>query len=57
MPAPAPIQQKEKAPTGVDPSAPTGSIPDSVMIQLQDDFERTRANRIQADLEKAQAEN
>ncbi|GAB2287948.1 hypothetical protein Dimus_022300, partial [Dionaea muscipula] len=34
MPAPTPVQQKEKASTGVDPSAPTGSIPDSVMIQL-----------------------
>ncbi|GAB2286705.1 hypothetical protein Dimus_021100 [Dionaea muscipula] len=32
--------QKEPATVGVDPSGPTGSIPDSVMIQLQADFER-----------------
>ncbi|GAB2281011.1 hypothetical protein Dimus_015624 [Dionaea muscipula] len=50
-------QQKEKEAAGVDPSGPTGHIPDSVMIQLQADFERAQANRIQADLEKAQAEN
>ncbi|GAB2294833.1 hypothetical protein Dimus_029026 [Dionaea muscipula] len=55
--APALVQQKEKALAGVDPSAPTGNIPDSVMNKLQPDFERVRANRIQADLEKAQAEN
>ncbi|GAB2279325.1 hypothetical protein Dimus_013968 [Dionaea muscipula] len=40
MPAPAPVQQKEKEPTGVDPSAPTGSIPDSVFVSLQAEFER-----------------
>ncbi|GAB2283371.1 hypothetical protein Dimus_017885, partial [Dionaea muscipula] len=57
MPAPASVQQKEKAPAGVDPSAPTGNILDYVMSKLQADFERARANRIQADLEKAQAEN
>ncbi|GAB2268691.1 hypothetical protein Dimus_003641 [Dionaea muscipula] len=57
MPAPAPVQQKEKAPARVDPSAPTGSIPDPTMSKLQVEFERARANRIQADLEKAQAEN
>ncbi|GAB2292775.1 hypothetical protein Dimus_027010 [Dionaea muscipula] len=49
--------QKEPAPIGVDPSAPTGSIPDAIFSSLQADFERARANRIQADLEKAQAEN
>ncbi|GAB2266447.1 hypothetical protein Dimus_001455 [Dionaea muscipula] len=48
-------QQKEVA--GVDPSGPSGHLPDSVMSKLQADFERARANRIQADLEKAQAEN
>ncbi|GAB2288840.1 hypothetical protein Dimus_023151 [Dionaea muscipula] len=31
--------------------------PESVMIRLQADFERARANRIQADLEKAQPKN
>ncbi|GAB2278733.1 hypothetical protein Dimus_013409, partial [Dionaea muscipula] len=30
----APVQQKEKAPAGVDPSAPTGSIPYSVFMSL-----------------------
>ncbi|GAB2295864.1 hypothetical protein Dimus_030015 [Dionaea muscipula] len=57
MPAPAPVQQKKKAPAGVDPSAPTGSIPDPVMSKVQAEFERAHANRIQADLEKAQAKN
>ncbi|GAB2273838.1 hypothetical protein Dimus_008610 [Dionaea muscipula] len=49
--------QRESATAGVDPSAPIGSIPDSVMIQLKADFKRAWANKIQADLEKAQAEN
>ncbi|GAB2272523.1 hypothetical protein Dimus_007346, partial [Dionaea muscipula] len=49
--------QKEPATAGVDPSAPTGSIPDSIFVSLQADFERARANRIQADLERAQVEN
>ncbi|GAB2297659.1 hypothetical protein Dimus_031748 [Dionaea muscipula] len=49
--------QKEPATLGVDPSAPTGSISDSVFGSLQVDFERTRANRIKADLKRAQAEN
>ncbi|GAB2278517.1 hypothetical protein Dimus_013196 [Dionaea muscipula] len=47
----------QKEAVGVDPSGPSGHIPDSVMSKLQADFERARANRIQADLEKAQAEN
>ncbi|GAB2268319.1 hypothetical protein Dimus_003287 [Dionaea muscipula] len=38
--------QKETATIGVDPSAPTGNIPDFVFNSLQADFERTRANRI-----------
>ncbi|GAB2299376.1 hypothetical protein Dimus_033451 [Dionaea muscipula] len=50
-------QQKELEAAGVDPSGTSGHIPNFVMIQLQVDFERARANRIQADLEKAQAEN
>ncbi|GAB2298249.1 hypothetical protein Dimus_032319, partial [Dionaea muscipula] len=49
--------QKEPATSGVDPSGPTGSILDSVFVSLQAKFERARVNRIQADLEKAQAEN
>ncbi|GAB2266265.1 hypothetical protein Dimus_001284 [Dionaea muscipula] len=50
-------QQKEQTPAGVDPSGPSGHIPDPVMSKLQAEFERARANRIQADLKKAQAEN
>ncbi|GAB2272946.1 hypothetical protein Dimus_007760 [Dionaea muscipula] len=50
-------QQKEKESSGVDPSCPTGRIPEAVMLKFQAEFERTRANRFQADLEKAQAEN
>ncbi|GAB2275873.1 hypothetical protein Dimus_010618 [Dionaea muscipula] len=57
MPAPAPVQQKEKVPAEVDPSAPTRSSLEFVMSRLQAKFERARENRIQADLEKAQAEN
>ncbi|GAB2285941.1 hypothetical protein Dimus_020370, partial [Dionaea muscipula] len=58
--APAKIQQiyrKNQRMIGVDPSGPTGSIPDSVFVSLQAEFERARANRIQADLEKAQTDN
>ncbi|GAB2297808.1 hypothetical protein Dimus_031895 [Dionaea muscipula] len=50
-------QQKEPEAAGVDPSGPSSHIPESIMIKLQAEFERARANRIQADLEKAQAEN
>ncbi|GAB2296712.1 hypothetical protein Dimus_030820 [Dionaea muscipula] len=57
VPAPTSVQQKETEASGVNPSAPTGSIPDSVFVSLQAKFERARANRIQADLERAQAEN
>ncbi|GAB2297820.1 hypothetical protein Dimus_031907, partial [Dionaea muscipula] len=45
--------QKQKAPAGGDPSAPTGSISDSVFVSLQADIERARANRIQAELDRA----
>ncbi|GAB2290059.1 hypothetical protein Dimus_024350 [Dionaea muscipula] len=55
--APSTVQQKETAPSGVDPSCPTGRIPEAVMNKMQAEFERARANRFQADLEKAQAEN
>ncbi|GAB2273006.1 hypothetical protein Dimus_007819 [Dionaea muscipula] len=48
---------REPATAGVDPSGPTASILDSIMVKLQADFERAGANRIQAHLEKAQAEN
>ncbi|GAB2286321.1 hypothetical protein Dimus_020738 [Dionaea muscipula] len=50
-------QQKELTPAGVNPSGPSGHLPESVMNKLQAEFERARANRFQADLEKAQAEN
>ncbi|GAB2265657.1 hypothetical protein Dimus_000696 [Dionaea muscipula] len=50
-------QQKEQTPAGVDPSGPSGHIPESVMIKIQAEFERAHVNRIQSDLEKAQAEN
>ncbi|GAB2283704.1 hypothetical protein Dimus_018200 [Dionaea muscipula] len=50
-------QQKEPETAGVDPSGPSDHIPESVMIKLQAEFERARANRIQSDLEKAQVEN
>ncbi|GAB2298042.1 hypothetical protein Dimus_032120, partial [Dionaea muscipula] len=50
-------QQKEQESSGVDPSCPTGRIPEAVMTKLQAEFERKRANRFLADLEKAKAEN
>ncbi|GAB2281706.1 hypothetical protein Dimus_016276 [Dionaea muscipula] len=55
--AQASAQQKETEAAGVDPSGPSGRILVSVMNKLQVEFERARANRFQADLEKAQAEN
>ncbi|GAB2278298.1 hypothetical protein Dimus_012985 [Dionaea muscipula] len=50
-------QQKGQESLGVDPSCPTGRIPEAVMTKLQAEFERKRANRFLADLEKAKAEN
>ncbi|GAB2294798.1 hypothetical protein Dimus_028991 [Dionaea muscipula] len=50
-------RQKEQGTSGVDPSCPTGRIPEAVMTKLQAEFERKRANRFLADLEKAKAEN
>ncbi|GAB2285864.1 hypothetical protein Dimus_020300 [Dionaea muscipula] len=50
-------QQKEQDALGVDPSCPTGRIPEAVMTKLQAEFKRKRANRFLADLEKAKAEN
>ncbi|GAB2265996.1 hypothetical protein Dimus_001026 [Dionaea muscipula] len=55
--AQASAQQKETEAAGVDPSGPSGHIPETVMSKLKAKFERARADRIQADLEKAQAEN
>ncbi|GAB2288910.1 hypothetical protein Dimus_023215 [Dionaea muscipula] len=42
---------------GVDPSCPCSRIPEGCDEQAAAEFERARANRIQADLEKAHAEN
>ncbi|GAB2268634.1 hypothetical protein Dimus_003587 [Dionaea muscipula] len=42
---------------GVDPSSPPSRIPEAVMTKLQAEFERKRANKFLADLEKAKAEN
>ncbi|GAB2292858.1 hypothetical protein Dimus_027092 [Dionaea muscipula] len=50
-------QQKEQEYSGVDPSCPTGRIPEAMMTKLQAEFEKKRANRFLADLEKAKAEN
>ncbi|GAB2265379.1 hypothetical protein Dimus_000438 [Dionaea muscipula] len=55
--AQASVQQKEAAASGVDHSCSTGRILEAVMNKLQAKFERARANRFQADLEKAQSEN
>ncbi|GAB2294799.1 hypothetical protein Dimus_028992 [Dionaea muscipula] len=50
-------QREEQGTSGVDPSCPTGRIPEAVMTKLQEEFERKRANRFLADLEKVKAEN
>ncbi|GAB2275626.1 hypothetical protein Dimus_010383, partial [Dionaea muscipula] len=57
IPAPSTAQQKVTETTGVDPSGPSGHLPEVVMNKLQAEFERARANRFQANLEKAHAEN
>ncbi|GAB2266365.1 hypothetical protein Dimus_001374 [Dionaea muscipula] len=57
VPATSIVQQKVTETSGVDPSCPTGRIPEAVMNKLQAEFETKRAYRFQADLEKAQAEN
>ncbi|GAB2301716.1 hypothetical protein Dimus_035744 [Dionaea muscipula] len=46
--AQASVQQKETTASGVDPSCPTGRIPEAVMNKLQAEFERARANRFQS---------
>ncbi|GAB2297658.1 hypothetical protein Dimus_031747, partial [Dionaea muscipula] len=40
--AQASVQQKETAPSGVDPSGPSGHLPETVMNKLQAEFERAR---------------
>ncbi|GAB2278673.1 hypothetical protein Dimus_013349 [Dionaea muscipula] len=49
VPAPSIVQQKVTETTGVDPSSPSGHLPEAVMNKLQAEFERARANRFQAD--------
>ncbi|GAB2266809.1 hypothetical protein Dimus_001798 [Dionaea muscipula] len=55
--AQASAQQKVTEAAGVDPSGSSDHLTESVMNKLQPEFERARADRIQADLEKVQAEN
>ncbi|GAB2269037.1 hypothetical protein Dimus_003966 [Dionaea muscipula] len=55
--ASSPAQQKEQGTTGVDPSCPTGRLPEAEFLKFQAEFERKRANRFHDDLEKAKAEN
>ncbi|GAB2292579.1 hypothetical protein Dimus_026816 [Dionaea muscipula] len=57
VPAPVSDQQKEKTAAGVDLSGPTGSIPESDFLQLQIEFDRIRAEKHQAELDHARAEN
>ncbi|GAB2285565.1 hypothetical protein Dimus_020011 [Dionaea muscipula] len=52
-PADSSTVHKEKTTVRVDPSIPSGSIPDSVVLKLQTELEQARARRLQADLEKA----
>ncbi|GAB2295213.1 hypothetical protein Dimus_029388, partial [Dionaea muscipula] len=57
VPASSPAQQKEQGTAGVDPSCPTGRLPEAEFLKFQAEFERKRANRFHDDLEKAKAEN
>ncbi|GAB2297730.1 hypothetical protein Dimus_031817, partial [Dionaea muscipula] len=55
VPASSPAQQKDKEPSGVDPSGLTGR--EAEFLKFQTEFERKRATRFHDDLEKAKAEN
>ncbi|GAB2280926.1 hypothetical protein Dimus_015542 [Dionaea muscipula] len=57
VPASSSAQQKEQDTAGVDPSCPTGRLPEAEFLKFQAEFERKRANRFHDDLEKAKAEN
>ncbi|GAB2282982.1 hypothetical protein Dimus_017515 [Dionaea muscipula] len=57
VPASSSAQQKDKEPSGVDPSCLTGRLPEAEFLKFQAEFERKRANRFHDDLEKAKAEN
>ncbi|GAB2266716.1 hypothetical protein Dimus_001709 [Dionaea muscipula] len=50
-------EQRDTTAAEVDPSVPVGSIPDADFQRIQAEFERARADRIQPDLDRAQAEN
>ncbi|GAB2269102.1 hypothetical protein Dimus_004032 [Dionaea muscipula] len=50
-----PVAPAVPAPSTVQQKCPTGRIPEAVMNKMQAEFETARANRFQADLEKAQA--
>ncbi|GAB2295250.1 hypothetical protein Dimus_029423 [Dionaea muscipula] len=50
VPASSSAQQKDKEPSGVDPSGPTGR--EAEFLKFQAEFERKRANRFHDDLEK-----
>ncbi|GAB2296144.1 hypothetical protein Dimus_030277 [Dionaea muscipula] len=45
-PADSSTVQKEKTTAGVDPSIPSGKIPDSVVLKLQAEHEQARARRL-----------
>ncbi|GAB2283694.1 hypothetical protein Dimus_018190 [Dionaea muscipula] len=49
------FNDEDKAPSGVDPSGPTGR--EAEFLKFQAEFERKRANQFHDDLEKAKAEN
>ncbi|GAB2281901.1 hypothetical protein Dimus_016466 [Dionaea muscipula] len=55
VPASSSAQQKDKKPSGVDPSGPNSR--EAEFLKFQAEFERKRANRFHDDLEKAKAEN
>ncbi|GAB2272737.1 hypothetical protein Dimus_007557, partial [Dionaea muscipula] len=50
-------QQKKKTTVGVDPSGPSGSLPDPLLQHFQEELDRARAERLQAELDNARAEN
>ncbi|GAB2278882.1 hypothetical protein Dimus_013556 [Dionaea muscipula] len=52
------VQTKGKTmTTGVDPSGPSGSLPDSLLQHFQADLDRAHTERLQAELDNARAEN
>ncbi|GAB2275806.1 hypothetical protein Dimus_010555 [Dionaea muscipula] len=57
VPAQVSAQQKEIAATRVDPSGVGSSVSDSDFAKLQAEFEHSRADRIQTELDRAQEEN